>query len=269
MQQTLAIAALLALTATGAMAAPRETQVASLDYCADQYLLKLLPRSRILALSPDAPKHFSYMREHAANLPTVRPRAEDILGIGPDLVLRSYGGGPRASAFLQRAGIEVVQIPYAGSFADIRRATLAIANELGVPDRGAALVAEFDARLATIQKQAAEKPTRKALYMTPTGVTSGPGTLVHEMLLTAGLENFEENPGWRSIPLEQLAYRQPDLVVAAFFDIDTIRPELWSPMRHPVAKRQLQDRPTVMLQGAWTACGAWFLLDAVEALAAR
>lgn len=267
MRHAFAIVVLLALIAANAFAETPE-RVASLDYCADQYLLKLLPRERILALSPDAGKHFSYMRDHTAELPTVRPRAEDILGIKPDIVLRSYGGGPRATAFLQRAGIKVVQLPYAASFADIRRATLEIANGLGVPVRGAELVAEFDARMAIIEKNAKKNATRKALYMTPTGVTSGPGTLVHEMLLTAGLENFEEKPGWRSIPLEHLAQHQPDLVVAAYFDIDTIRPELWSPMRHPVAKRTLHDTPTVMLQGAWTACGAWFLLDAVEALAA-
>ena len=39
-------------------------------------------------------------------------------------------------------------------------------------------------------------------------------------------------------------------------------------MRHPVARSQLQARAMIPIQGAWTACGAWFLMDAVEALAA-
>ena len=39
-------------------------------------------------------------------------------------------------------------------------------------------------------------------------------------------------------------------------------------MRHPVAKEQMREQPTVMLQGAWTSCGGWYLLDAIEALAA-
>jgi iron complex transport system substrate-binding protein len=42
---------------------------------------------------------------------------------------------------------------------------------------------------------------------------------------------------------------------------------MWSATRHPVAQRQLRDQETVMLQGAWTSCGGWFLLDAIEALA--
>jgi len=111
--------------------------------------------------------------------------------------------------------------------------------------------------------------TRTALYMTPTGATSGPGTQIHEMLLAAGLDNFEQRPGWRMIPLERLAYEQPDVVAAAFFDGTGDHLAMWSPMRHPLARRQMLDRPTVRLQGAWTSCGGWFLLDAIEALAAQ
>ena len=38
-------------------------------------------------------------------------------------------------------------------------------------------------------------------------------------------------------------------------------------MRHPVARAQLDGGAVVPIEGAWTACGAWFLMDAVEALA--
>lgn len=261
-----AIAMLLVVTTSSmAIADDNTIRVVSLDYCADQYLLKLLPPERILAVSPDADKHFSYMRDKAAGLNKVRPLAEDVLGLKPELVVRSYGGGPRVASLLNNAGVDVLQLPYANSLADIRAATLTIAEGLGVPERGVELAAEFDARLSALN---VGDTRRTALYMTPTGVTSGPGTLVHEMLLAAGFNNFVTEAGWRSMPLERLAYEQPDVVAAAFFDIDTIRPELWSPMRHPIAQQQLKDRPTVMLQGAWTSCGAWFLLDAIEALAA-
>ena len=240
------------------------TRVVSLDYCADQFVLKMLPRTRILAVSPDAGKHFSYMRASAGGIRTVRPVAEDVLTIEPDLIVRSYGGGTYAAMFFERAGIPVLQIPFANDMAGIRDAINLIAAGLGVPDRGAEIVADMDRRLSDIAR-----PTRQrsALYMTPTGVTSGPGTLVHEMLLAAGLTNFEEQRGWRSIPLERLVFEQPDIVAAAFFGASTNHPAMWSPMRHPVAKRQMSDRPTVMLHGAWTSCGGWYLLDAIEALA--
>jgi iron complex transport system substrate-binding protein len=240
-------------------------RVVSLDYCADQFLLKLLPRSRILAVSPDAGKHFSYMRDRADGLKRVRPVAEDVLTIEPDLIVRSYGGGPHVAGFFGRAGVAVLQVPFANDIDAIRASIFFVANELSVPERGREVVAEMDERLRRVRSMG---EGRTALYMTPTGVTSGPGTLIHEMLKAAGFDNFEQQAGWRSIPLERLAYEQPDVVAAAFFNENTNHPALWSPMRHPVARRQMIDQPTVMLQGAWTSCGGWFLLDAIEALAA-
>ncbi|MGI9262828.1 MAG: ABC transporter substrate-binding protein, partial [Woeseiaceae bacterium] len=240
-------------------------RVVSLDYCADQYVLKMLPRDRILAVSPDAAAGFSYMRESAAGVRSIRPLAEDVLAIRPDLVVRSYGGGPRATTFFERAGIPVLQIPYAGNFAEIRQATLTIAGRLHVPDQGRAIVREMNDRLGAIRRP---NTKRNVLYMTSGGATSGPGTLVHEVLQAAGLDNYEQRPGWHSIPLERLAYEQPDAVAAAYFDDNVDQAALWSSMRHPLAQRQLQELPTVLLEGAWTSCGAWFLIDAVEALAA-
>lgn len=247
-----------------APAEPGAQRVVSLDYCADQFVMKMLPPSRILAVSPDATTTFSYMRDSADGIRQVRPVAEDVLAIRPDLVVRSYGGGPRAVSFFERVGIPVVQVPFANNIDEIRRAVRSVAEGLGMPERGEHIVSEMDRRLYAIGKPRA---TRTALYMTSTGATSGPGTLIGDMLQAAGFENFETRPGWRFISLERLAYEQPDLVAAAFVDADTTDPALWSAMRHPVAKKQLRDRPTVMLQGAWTSCGGWFLLDAIEALA--
>lgn len=247
-----------------ATAADSPTRVVSLDYCADQYVLKMLPRARILAVSPDATAKFSYMRGNAAGIRQIRPLAEDVLAIQPDLIVRSYGGGPHSTSLFERAGIPVLQIPYASDFAGIRRAILAIAGRLHVADRGDAIVREMDERLGAIDKT----DTRQSvLYMTSGGATSGPGTLVHEMLLAAGRDNYERRPGWHSIPLERLAYDRPDAVAAAYFDENVDRAAVWSSMRHPLARRQMQELPTVVLEGAWTSCGAWFLVDAVEAIA--
>jgi iron complex transport system substrate-binding protein len=256
--------ALAALLACSAALAEQPQRVVSLDYCADQFVLKLLPRERILALSPDAEKEFSYMREAAEGIPKVRPVAEDVLALEPDLIVRSYGGGPRFAAFFEQAGLPVLQMPFANTLEDIRQMLVSIADELGVPDKGVAVRDAMDLRLARVAQTAM---LRKALYMTPNGVTSGTGTLINEMLLAANLENFEQRSGWHPIPLEALAYQQPDLVAAAFFESKSGHPLMWSATRHPVAQRQLREKETIMLQGAWTSCGGWFLMDAIEELA--
>lgn len=247
----------------------RPMRIVSLDYCADQYVLKFADREQILAISPDAVKDFSYMRDEAVGVPTVRPVAEDVLILKPDLVVRAYGGGPNAEAFFKRAGIPVLTVGWTSNVdgeevGSIPSLIQQMADGLGQSEKGRQLISEFRERLARVHKRADGKT---ALYMTPAGATTGPGSMVHEMLLAAGFENFEDTPGWRSIPLERFAYEQPDVVAAAFFKQKTNHPDSWSPMNHPVAKRQMQDQTVVPLEGAWTACGGWFIIDAIEALA--
>ena len=235
-----------------------------MDYCADQWLLKLLPRDRILALSRDAERSFSYLRRSARGVPTVRPRAEDALVLRPDLVVRSYGGGPGAAAAFARAGVPVLQLPFAETLPQVRAASFMVADALGEPAKGRAITADWDRRLAALPRS---KRRVEALYVTPGGVTSGPGTLVGDMMTAAGLTNTAPAPGWSPLPLEQLAGRSPDLVVAGVFDGGVAGVDRWSAARHPVSARLLASRPVVALPGAMTACGGWFVMDGIELLA--
>lgn len=243
--------------------APR--RIVSLDYCADQYVLKFADREDILALSPDAGKRFSYMRAAAEGIPTVRPRTADVLALRPDLVVRTYGGGHDIADFMKEPGVPVVQIGFPQSIAEVRGEVLRVGTELGKPDEAEKLVADMDRRLNALAERSG--PQREVLYMTPAGVTAGEGTLVHELFVAAGLRNFQDRPGWNPLPLERLVYDRPDLIAAAFFESKTNHVDNWSAARHPVARAQLRELPVVPLEGAWTSCGGWFLIDAVEALA--
>jgi len=248
---------------TPASGETRAARIVSLDYCADQYVLKLVDRERILALSPDAGRAFSYLRDLVPGIPTVRPVAEDVLVLNPDLVVRSYGGGPNAAAFYARAGVPVLNVGYAAMIDEILTLTETVAAGLGESARGRELIAETRKRLGALPQL---RDAARTLYMTPAGVTTGPGSLIHEMLLAAGLENYQRLPGWRPIPLESLAHEPPERVAYASFGTSSGHRDMWSAIRHPLARKQLADREVVPLQGAWTACGGWFVLDAIEAL---
>jgi iron complex transport system substrate-binding protein len=315
-----ALSAFLTACSLGNAASPvpveppvRAMRIVSLDYCADQYVLKLVGRDRILALSPDATRDFSYMRAAARGMPKVAPRAEDVLVLKPDLVVRSYGGGADAGAFFARAGVPVLQLGYAEDLAGVRRVLLETASGLGEDSRGEQVAREMDARVAVLERStsprlsralrrrlaaslrinfsqrlksrdvratAAKRPSTALgnagggdtgskptlLYATPGGVTSGPGSLIHELIEVAGYTNFQSDAGWQPLPLERLAYEQPDRVAMAWFGRRDYNPDQWSAARHPLM-RGASAHPPIGLEGAWTACGGWFVLDAAEAMA--
>lgn len=243
----------------------RSPRVVSLDYCADQFVLKFVEPDAIAALSTDAEKPFSYLRDQAGSFGKARPRAEDILLLKPDIAVRTYGGGANITRFLQEAGVAVIQIPYASSLNEVKSAIISTAQALGARDKGAAVAAQMDQRLEAIGGSIGPPPT--LLYATSKGAAAGPGTLVDELINAAGYRNFLDEPGWRSLPLEALAYDQPDLIATAFFDTNDLITDQWTPSRHVAFRRALSKADVIDIPGAVTACNAWFLVDAVEAMA--
>lgn len=253
-----------AARAPAALPEAKPSRIVSLDYCADQFVLKLADRSQIAALSPDSRKAFSHLAREAQGLPQVRSRAEDVISLRPDLIVRSYGGGPGAEAFFQRAGLRVAQLEYAEGYEGIRSNIRSMAAAVGHSARGEALVGEFDSRLAGVRRP---DSARSALYMTAGGVTAGEGTMIDTMMKSAGLSNFNTRQGWNPLPLERLAREWPDLVIAASFGQEAAGG--WSSARHPVARAVADGPATLSLDGALTACGGWFVVEAVDAMAAR
>ena len=246
-------------------------KIISLDVCADQYALELLPSEHIAALSPDAVSDFSYHQDKARAHRVVRPRAEDILALKPDIVLRAYGGGPNATRLFEAAGIKVVNIGWvdrlAGDDAGSVVATLRdIAQKLNQASTGERLISQYKQRLANLVDNT--DPHQTALYVTPYGATTGPNSLIHDLITLGGYENYQQRSGWSPLPLERLTQDQPDIILTSFFDSHDQLSAHWSPSRHPLIKHMMTDRPTIDLKGAWTSCNAWFVLDAAEAIQA-
>lgn len=260
---TIWLTAILLIASLGWANSAVAKRVVSLDYCADQFVLGLMPKDQIAALSMDAERDFSYLRERAIGIPQVRPSAENVLAYQPDVIMRSYGGGPDAKKFYENLGIQVVQIGYHDSIEKVKTEIARLAGVLDQEQKGQALIADMNTRLAAL----ANNQRQSVLYVTPGGITSGTGTLIDELITSAGLTNYMQKPGWHSIPLEQLTLKQPELIATAFYRVDSDHQNFWSASRHPIIKREFEKTKKIALDGATTACGGWFLLDAIESLA--
>ena len=241
-------------------------RVVSLDYCADQYVLALADRAQIAALSPGAARDDSYFRERAAGLRRVRSTLESALALRPDLIVRDWGGPWDSSEAFARFGVPVLEVDSVHDFAGARAMVLRAAEALDQRPRGAAIVADLDARLAALQARA--PPPRPVLYLSVAGASAGPGVMIDALIRAAGGRNFKTEPGWSVAPLEAVIQTPPALIALGFFETGRTSMDAWSPARHPTLRRALARADIVSLPAASVSCEAWYAIDAAETIAA-
>lgn len=238
-------------------------KVVALDQCADQYVLALVPRTDILGLSTRSDNLDSWLRAEAKGLPRRRATVESLLAARPDIAIGYWGGSPALDRQLMARSVRVIRIDDAieldGVMASIRKVALA----LGQSARGEALILDMQHKLDAASGRGAG---RSILYVTPGGVTAGPGTLIDAMLRAAGYRNDVTRPGYSATPLEQLVLHPPAAVVSGFFDADSSKYQHWSPGGHALLTQLVKSRAVVRWPGAMLTCPAWFAADAVERL---
>ncbi len=249
---------------------PKPTRIVSTNVCADQLALALVERARIASVSRLAIEpQISNFADAAKGIPVNNARAEEIIELKPDLVLGDVYTGAHANRLSQSLGVPVHVIGAGTSLDDVRKIVRGIAAAVGEPDRGAAMIAAMDARIARAQNLPGDSVT--ALVYEPNGVTSGNGTLTHDVLKAAGLKNLapELMPGsYGTVPLELVIASAPRLLILddAYTGTSSRAQNI---LRHP-AFRSLEGKSALyaMPSRLWICPGPW-IAEAVEKLAAE
>jgi iron complex transport system substrate-binding protein len=260
---------LLALPVLPASAAGRPVQIVSLNVCTDQLLMQLADRAHIASVSfLAADPATSAMAGQAAGLHLNHGLAEEILPLQPDLVLAGTHTAHAAGFLLRRLGYRLVEVPLADSFDDIRRNIRTVADAIGAPARGAALIAEFDARLSGGGMGTKGNAPLAAIYQA-NGYTTGTGTLEDAVLQAAGYRTMGQRLGLRGIshlPLERLLMLDPDaLVIGERRDAPALANELFD---HPALRQAFAGRPVVSVPSQLWSCGTPAVAEAVALLRA-
>ena len=208
----LVAALLLTLSATAASAdAPQ--RIVSANLCADRLVMALADRDKVLSLSKFATdSSLSTVVDQARGIPLNHADAEEIAALHPDLVIFGQYTQRASSDMLKTLGYPVYMLPHPRDLAGMRKTIQDLAARLGVPERGAALVAEIDAKLAALP---AHKPARAVFYAAG-GWTSGKPSLADDLLGHFGAVNLATEAGIGSagtLPLEKLVAAAPDLIV--------------------------------------------------------
>jgi iron complex transport system substrate-binding protein len=260
--------AVLAVALAGVAFADAPRRIVSTNVCADQLALALAGRARVISVSRLAVEpQISNYAEMARGIPVNNARAEEIIELRPDLVLGDVYTGAHANRIAATLGVRVHVIGAGMSLDDVRGIIRGVADAVGESARGVAMIGEMDAQIA--RAKALAGASISALVYEPNGVTSGNGTLTHDVLLTAGLLNLAPTlmPGsYGSVPLESVIAAAPRLLVLDDAYVGTSS-RAQSILRHP-AFRSLEGRSVLyaMPSRLWICPGPW-VGEAVERLA--
>lgn len=211
-------AMLLALMTSAANSASEKTaakpaRLVSTDAAVTEIIVQLGVSDRLVAV------------DAASELPggTSLPRvgyhralaAEGLIALDADLLIGSeHMGPPHVLDAVERAGVEVLSLPYAGNI-EILRENIQTIAAVTRSDRGPALVAGLDRQASELSRQALSS-TRAALLLRAEGGKlrlAGSGTGGGGFLAMLGAENVAAYSGYRSVTPEGLLELAPDLLL--------------------------------------------------------
>uniref|UniRef100_UPI003F881EFE ABC transporter substrate-binding protein n=1 Tax=Methylobacterium sp. NMS12 TaxID=3079766 RepID=UPI003F881EFE len=185
-----------------------------MNLCADELVLRLADRGQVLAVTYLArDPRGSTVASQAVGLPVTRGLTEEVVALKPDLVIAGAFTTRTTVGMLKRVGAPVLELGVPADLDGVRAQIRQVATALGHPERGEAMVAALDARLATVVP--AKQPLR-ALVMRPNAFTVAPGGLEDALIRAAGLVNVAAEIGrdrFGQVPLEAAALANPDLIV--------------------------------------------------------
>lgn len=209
------LAALAALLAALPARAEPPKRVVTVNLCLDQLALRLAAPGQLVAVSYLATDpRLSVMAEQARQLPTVRASAESILALSPDLVIVGKDQMPVVKHLLRRAGVTLLELPFASTLDGAEALVGEIGTALGREDAARALVEDMQARRRAVMTPA--QPSGVAAVLGANRATAGRGSLMNELLTLAGWRNLAAELGMRAfgrLPLEAVLAGQPDLLV--------------------------------------------------------
>ncbi len=244
-------------------------RIVSLNLCADELLLHLVPKERIASLTTLAQDPASSnVVELAQGIPANRGLAEEIIPLAPDLVISGAFTTRNTVSTLRRFGIEVLDLGVPKSLDEAYAQIRDVAHRLGVPEKGEEMIATLQ---AAIPPQSPLNPhAPRTIVVRPNGFTAGRDTLADDLMRRAGLDNVAARLSpdrLGQLPLEEIVNARPQVLI---LDTDPKAPPSMAGaiMQHPVLAHAAIEAQMISLPSRMWACVGPQLAEAYQRLAA-
>ena len=253
----------LALAATATLAAcapqshsPHQTpkhqnpKIVSLNPCSDAILAEVTRPGQLLAISHYSadPRVSSMDPAMARQYPATRGTLEEIIALGPDVVVDGTFVAPATAVAYRRLGFALEPLPIASTVEDSHAQIRRLAALAGYPERGEALIRRIDAALAAEVSPNSTIPV-PAIVWEPGGIVPGDKTLIADLLRRTGFTNFAAARGLGQadqLPLEHVLADPPRVILAAGETRALIHPAL---ARLAATRRALLDPALIYCAG--------------------
>lgn len=246
-------------------------RVASINLCTDQLLMALADPAQIVGLSPysrDAVR--SHAADEAKKYRRLSGEAEDVLMLGPDVVVATPYTKRATRELLKQQGMRVAEFDVAKSIDDVKEQIRRMGDLVRHPDRAEIQIARLDAAIARAREAAARKPYR-VLALSRRGWVSGADSLASALLLVAGLSNAASGLGMTHggfAKLEAIVAARPDFILIS--DGSNIAEDEGSALLlHPALERMYPPSRRMIVPEDLTVCGGPMLAEALDRLVAE
>jgi iron complex transport system substrate-binding protein len=198
-------------------------RIVSLTLATDEILLSLVSKDRLIGVTSfSADRALSNVADEAAGISNkLTMNVETIISLRPDLVLVARWSDPGPVEQLRDAGVPVYLMASGLTVPAIEAIISRLALLVDKQEKGRAMVAEMERRLAAVSEKVARVPRGKRLrvmdYAT-WGAAQGKGSSWDEIITRAGLiDAVGDFPAdaWGQVPLsrEKILTIDPDILV--------------------------------------------------------
>jgi len=238
------------------LAASAAVRVASLNMCADEYLLLLARPAEVASVSRLSrdPADSSLWRI-GQRFPENRGDLESALPARPSLLLTMGGGGRATALIAKRMGLKTLDLPFPATIDDVERNLVQVATALG--DNRRAM--PWRQKLGVLRHS--QGALTDTIFLGAGGNSIGAASLEAQWMRLAGLSQ-RPLPGGRA-SLEMLATRPPEVLLRSSYRRgERSLGQTW--LDHPLAKPKRSHIVTVDGR-PWT-CAGPLMLGEIERL---
>ncbi|MES3150959.1 ABC transporter substrate-binding protein [Sphingomonas faeni] len=192
--------------------------IVSTNPCVDAVLVRILPASRIAAIShySQDPSATSIPLDVARRFRATAGTAEEVIALHPDLVIASTYTPPATQAAYARAGLKTLLLGIPDSIAESQAQVTQIADAVGAPAGGMRINAEIDRAVTRWSRKTGPSPS--ALLYISGDLATGGSTLLNEMMTRVGFRNAAATYGLShtgTLSAETIVTRPPAVVIAS------------------------------------------------------